>query len=102
MRGPGTVGVGVALGRVVGQCSRRDVFELNTQGDLAAGELIGQDRHRPPEHVRSHGAGRDLLQAGPGADGVDVRDEGVEHLITAGDNGMLSEQGREEPVVPGG
>ena len=78
------------------------MFELDAQGDLAAGELVGQHRHRPPEHVWSHLAGRDLLQSGPGAGGVDVRDEGVEHLVAAGDNGVLSEQGREEPVVPGG
>jgi hypothetical protein len=32
----------------------------------------------------------------------DVRGEGVEHLAAAGDSGVVSVQGREEPVVPGG
>ena len=34
MCGPGTVGVGVALCREVGQCSGGDVFELDAQRDL--------------------------------------------------------------------
>ena len=99
MRGPGTVGVGVALCRAVGQRSGGDVFELDAQRDLAAGELVGQHRHRSPEHVWSHVAGRDLVQSGPVAGRVDVRGERVEHLVAAGPDGVLAEQGREEPVA---
>ena len=59
-------------------------------------------RHCSSEHVRSYGAGRDPLQAGTGAGGVDVRGEGIEHLVAAGDTGMSAVQGREEPIVADG
>ena len=75
------------------------MLELDAQRDLAAGELVGQHRHRPPEHVGSGLAGRDRLQAGRGGGRVDVVDEGVEHLVAAGDVGGFALQRREEPVV---
>ena len=97
--GPGVVGVGVALGRSVGQCPGGDVLELDAQRDLAARELIGKHRHGPPKHVGSGLPGRDRFQAGLSGRGVDVVDEGVEHLMAARDVGGFAQQRREEPVV---
>ena len=42
------------------------MLELDAQRYLAAGELIGQHRHGPPEHVGSGPACRDRLQASHG------------------------------------
>ena len=75
------------------------MFELDAERDLAAGELVGQHRHRASEHVRSGLAGRDCLQPSRCAGGVDVGDEGVEHLVAARDVGIVAEHGREQSVV---
>ena len=37
------------------------MFELDAQGDFAAGELVGQHRHCAPEHVWPDVAGGDFL-----------------------------------------
>jgi hypothetical protein len=77
MLGPGDIGGDVALG--ASERSGCHVLELDAQGDLGSGELVGQHRHCLAEHVWPGLAGRDLVQSGPGAGGVDVGDERIDH-----------------------
>jgi hypothetical protein len=81
MLGPGDIGGGVALGAAIRERSGGDMLELDTQGDLGSCELVGQHRHLA-EHMWPDLAGRDLVQSGPGAGGVDMGDERVDHAGT--------------------
>ena len=76
------------------------MLELDAQGDLAAGELVGEHRHRPAEHVGPGCAVRDPVEPGAGAGGVDVADESVKHLVTSRDLVGFTDHRREQPVVP--
>ncbi|MFD5516371.1 hypothetical protein [Streptomyces sp. NPDC127066] len=63
--GPFGIGCGVAAGGGVGQGSLGEVLELNAGSDLGTGELVGEHRHRPAEHVRAEVGERDLVESRP-------------------------------------